>query len=343
MRTVAPRAAIACLPGGPGVYRFRDGSGRALYIGRAVDLRRRVATYWGDLKDRRHLARMVPQVVGVEAVPCDSAHEAAWLERNLLEKSKPRWNRIRGGAEVPVYLRLDRKRGLAVVHSAGDGAGAELFGPYLGGTQARLAVSALDRVLPLRYTESRMSGSERDMARVRGVALPDREVLLATVTAVLQRRPAAIESVKQQLVGQRDRASASLAFELAARIQEEIEAVDWVVAEQKVTLMRPDADCDVYGWADGLLVRFEVRQGRLRTWTQRACEVAEAQRLLARTPDGWRAFAARSAELARRLLPGPPSTVPGPPSTVPGPPSTVPGPPSTVPGPPSTVPGPPSR
>jgi len=303
MRTAAPRAAIACLPGGPGVYRFRDERGRALYIGRAVDLRRRVASYWGELKGRRHLARMVPQIVGVEAVACDSAHEAAWLERNLLEKSKPRWNRARGGAEVPVYIRLDRRRGLAVVHSADDSGVSTLgvFGPYLGGTQARLAVSALDRVLPLRYTENGMSGSERDMARARGVALPDREELLAAVTAVLQRQPAGIESVKRQLVSQRDRAAGSLAFELAARIQEEIEAVDWVVAEQKVTLMRPEADCDVYGWADGLLIQFEIRQGRLRTWTQRSCGASLAQDYLARTPEGWRSFAARSAELARRL------------------------------------------
>jgi excinuclease ABC subunit C len=198
---------------------------------------------------------------------------------------------------VPVYIRLDRRRGLAVVHSVpGDSAG--VFGPYLGGTQARLAVSGLDRVLPLRYTENRLSGSERDMARVRGIDTP-REMLLATVTAVLQRQPAAVESVKQQLAGQRDRASASLAFELAARIQEEIEAIDWIVAEQKVTLS--SGDCDVYGWADGLLVHFEVRQGRLRTWTQHECEAAAAQRFLARTPDAWRTFAARSAILACRL------------------------------------------
>jgi len=300
MRTAAPRAAIACLPDGPGVYRFRDSRGRALYIGRAVDLRRRVGSYWSDLRDRRHLRRMVPQIVGVEAVACDSAHEAAWLERNLLEKSKPRWNRARGGAEVPVYIRLDHKRGLAVVHSPED-ATPGAFGPYLGGTQARLAVSALERVLPLRYTENRMSGSERDMARLRGVALPDREALLTTITAVLQRQPAAIETVKQQLARQRDRASASLAFELAARIQQEIEAIGWVVAEQKVTVPQPGADCDIFGWADGLLVHFEVRQGRLRSWTQRACEAVAAQGFLARTPDGWQAFAARSAGLARRL------------------------------------------
>jgi excinuclease ABC subunit C len=136
------------------------------------------------------------------------------------------------------------------------------------------------------------------------VALPDREALLQTVIAVLRRQPAAIETVLKQLASQRDKASASLAFELAARIQQEIEAIDWVAAEQKVTLLTPGADCadcDVYGWADGMLVHFEVRQGRMRTWRQRACQAAAARAYLDRTPEGWQAFASRSAELARRL------------------------------------------
>lgn len=250
---VAPRAAIGRLPDGPGVYRFRDARGRALYIGRAVNLRRRVGSYWADLGDRRHLVRMVPQIAGLEAV----------------------------------------------VHEPLDA--ADLFGPYLGGTQARLAVSGLDRVLPLGYTEDRLSGAQRDLARARGIAAADREAMLATVTAVLRRQPDAVETVRQHLAGQRDRAATSLAFELAARIQQEIEAVDWVVAEQKVTAPHPTTDCDVYGWADGLLVRFEIRDGRLCTWTQRSCQPAAARRFLDQTPAGWHRFAARGAELARRL------------------------------------------
>lgn len=316
----APRTAIAGLPGGPGVYRFRDARGRALYIGRAADLRHRVGSYWGGLRGRRHLARMVPQIVAIEAVACDSAHEAAWLERNLLERSKPRWNRIRGGLEVPVYIRVDRRPGsvrLVVVHGPlADAARAtrstmEVFGPYLGGTKARLAVSALDRVLPLGYAGERLTGSERDLARVRGVEVADRDALLATVTAVLHRQPAAVETVRDLLVRQRDRASAGLAFELAGHIQDELEALDWILGEQKVTRPGPSVsppadpcgptDCDIYGWAEDVLVHFEVRHGRLSAWTQRACSSPAARPYLDRTPVGWRPFADRNAELARRL------------------------------------------
>ncbi len=332
------RAAVAALPGAPGVYRFRDARGRVLYIGRAVDLRRRVGSYWTDLGDRRHLTRMVPQIAQVEAVVCDSAHEAAWLERNLLERSKPRWNRIRGGLEVPVHIRLEQRDGsvrLQVVHPPLDGtcgrpgSTIRVFGPYLGGARARLAVSALDRVLPLGYAADRLSGCQRDLARARGVGVPDREALLTTVTAVLQRRPGAVAEVRERLAQIRDRASESLAFELAARVQQEIGAVDWIVADQKVTLPAPasgspavggpavgspavggpaagaaPADCDVCGWADGLLLRLGVRGGRLCTWELRACSRSAAQRYLDGTPARWWGFASRNAELAKRLADG---------------------------------------
>jgi excinuclease ABC subunit C len=109
-RTVGSRGTApvkaAALPRGPGVYRFRDRAERVLYIGRAVSLRRRVLSYWGDLGDRAHLAPMVARIARVEAVACDSAHEAAWLERNLLEHRRPPWNRAPGGQEAEVWIRL---------------------------------------------------------------------------------------------------------------------------------------------------------------------------------------------------------------------------------------------
>jgi excinuclease ABC subunit C len=101
------RDQASLLPLGPGVYRFRDATGRILYLGRATSLRRRVASYWSDLGGRAHLSPMVAKIAWVEAVACDSAHEAAWLERNLLQARKPPWNRApAGGQEVEVWIRL---------------------------------------------------------------------------------------------------------------------------------------------------------------------------------------------------------------------------------------------
>jgi excinuclease ABC subunit C len=285
---------IRGLPPAPGVYRFRDERGTALYIGRAVDLRRRVPSYWGQLRDRRHLAPMVRRIARVEAVVCDSAHEAAWLERNLLEERMPRWNRTPGGQEVPVYLRVDpgpARPGLAVEHRPGK----DVFGPYLGGDKVRLAVAGLLRAYPVNYTGTRLSGSERAMAATLGVGPEDRARLVEAIIAVL-RRETKIDGI---LAEKRDRAAGQLAFERAGRLQAELEAVDWVTAPQRVT--GDGGDLDVYGWAGGILVEFRIRAGRLRTWTQRPCSAATARARLAATPPEWRAFAERTAQLAALL------------------------------------------
>jgi excinuclease ABC subunit C len=181
-----------------------------LYIGRAVRLRRRVASYWSGLRDRRHLRPMVARIARVEAVACDSEHEAAWLERNLLEHRLPRWNRTAGGQEVPVLLRVDARAdspGLTVVHSGRAINDATDFGPYLGGDRVRTAAAALHRVLPLAYASTRLTGSERDLAAKLGVSPGDREPLAATVIAVLRRDPGAVESVRGELTRRRDRAA----------------------------------------------------------------------------------------------------------------------------------------
>jgi excinuclease ABC subunit C len=258
----SPREQVARLPLGPGVYRFRDMAGRVLYIGRAVCLRRRVASYWGDLGDRPHLAAMVSRIARVEAVPCDSAHEAAWLERNLLQRRKPPWNRsASGGQESEVWIRLTAA-GLSVTHRPRAGDGARHFGPYLGGQKARDAVSGLVRVLPPGHAADQAVGAERELIR------------------------------------RRDAAAATLAFEFAGRVQAELEALDWITADQMVTSAQPD-DFDVHGWAGGMLVRFEIRGGRLTGWTQRACP-----NVVPPPGDGgpaWTGFARRAAELAALL------------------------------------------
>ena len=79
-------------------------------------------------------------------------------------------------------------------------------------------------------------------------------------------RPDAVTAPRAELIRRRDTAAAGLAFEFAGRVQAELEAVDWITAEQKVTQAQP-SDFDVLGWAGGVLVRFEVRAGRLSGWT----------------------------------------------------------------------------
>jgi hypothetical protein len=147
------------------------------------------------------------------------------------------------------------------------------------------AVSALHRALPPAPAAE---------------SLGSRAALVGAACAVLDREPAAVASLLAALAQRRDRAAEVLAYELAGRLQAEIAAVGWIAAEQKAALLEP-RDFDVHGWAGGVLVRFEMRGGRLAGWTARACPQAEARAAVAATPDGWAAFARRNAELAAHL------------------------------------------
>jgi excinuclease ABC subunit C len=288
---VTAREAARRLPHAPGVYRFRDARGRVLYVGRASDLRSRAGSYWSRLGDRPHLAAMVAAVTRVEAVVCDSVHEAAWLERNLLEERLPRWNRSAGGQEVPVWITLDTgaRPGLRVTHAGGD------FGPYLGGTRVRQAVGGLRRAYPLAYTAAGLSAAERDIAGLLRVGAGDRDGYAGALAAVLRREPAAVARARTVLAGLRERAAAGLAYEVAGRITAELRALEWVTSPQRVT--DPTAgDHEVYGWAAGTQVCFTIRAGRVREWTQSARPAPRQP-----PPPGWADFATRNAELAAAL------------------------------------------
>ena len=297
---------IARLPLTPGVYRFRDAAGQVLYLGRATMLRRRVASYWLDLRDRGHLTPVVAQVRTIEAVSCDSAHEAAWLERNLLTTSLPPWNRTVGGQEHPVYIRLDprpARPGLSVAHLPANRPAVMYFGPYLGGRRARQAVKGLGRVLPLAYSGAELRGTRLDIARARGLAGADRGQCVETITAVLRREPDAVTGVRARLEELRERAAGVLAFELAADITGELRALEWVTSPQRASSMAA-TDFTASGWWDGVLSSFTVRRGRVCEWAQAACPESGAAARLAGTPPDWAGFAQRNAELAAALSSG---------------------------------------
>ena len=300
---MALSAVIARLPLTPGVYRFRDAAGQVLYLGRATVLRRRVASYWLDLRDRGHLRPMVAQVRRIDAVSCDSAHEAAWLERNLLTTSLPPWNRTVGGQEHPVYIRLDprpARPGLSVAHLPANRPAVMYFGPYLGGRRARQAVKGLGRVLPLAYTGAGLHGTRLDIARARGLAGADRDQCVETITDVLRREPDAVTAVQAWLEELRERAAGVLAFELAADITSELRALEWVTSPQRASSMAA-TDFTASGWSGGVLTTFVVRHGRVYEWAQTACAEFDAAARLASTPPDWAGFAQRNAELAAAL------------------------------------------
>ncbi len=98
-------AQVASFPGAPGVYLFKDGKGRVLYVGKADVLRDRVRAYFGPSLDVRHV-RMVERAERLEYVLTGSISEAFLLEANLIKQHRPRYNiRLKDDKSYP-YVKV---------------------------------------------------------------------------------------------------------------------------------------------------------------------------------------------------------------------------------------------
>ncbi|TCJ35658.1 DEDD exonuclease domain-containing protein [Parafrankia sp. BMG5.11] len=145
------------LPTGPGVYVFRDGTGRPLYVGTSRSVRSRVRTYFTASEPRTRMAEMVAIAERVDAIECAHALEAEVRELRLIAEYKPPYNRRSRFPERAVYLRLTDEPfpRLSRVRSVGDGVTS--LGPFGSAAAAESAATALLEAIPLRQCSTRLS------------------------------------------------------------------------------------------------------------------------------------------------------------------------------------------
>jgi DNA polymerase-3 subunit epsilon len=152
----------ARLPRAPGVYLFRNGTGRVIYVGKAVDLRRRVRSYFtGTGDDRRKATAMLRELAAIDHVVCANELEARVREVRSIHALAPRYNAEAKHWRRYVYVKLtlaERYPRLAVVRSAAED-GALYLGPVGSARAARLVVEAVQSVLPLRRCSARVRAS----------------------------------------------------------------------------------------------------------------------------------------------------------------------------------------
>lgn len=222
------------IPAAPGAYVMLDRKERPLYIGRAGDLRQRVRSYWNPSLDRPGLRGMIRRVRRVLTVLATSEHEAAFIERALLECNDPPFNRTLG-VESVVALRLTDVE-LTTVHEFGHAADARYFGPYLGWSPASAAQRALSRAFPLHLCRqvTALTSVERDLARRRGLDPDDAVPMRARLVSALERDAAVIAAVLVQTEAARDRASELGLYEQAGLLQDEIAGLRWIAQPQSL-------------------------------------------------------------------------------------------------------------
>ncbi|HRW38216.1 MAG: DEDD exonuclease domain-containing protein [Acidimicrobiales bacterium] len=146
------------LPRKPGVYLFRDGGGRTLYVGKATDLRSRVRSYFSS-DDRRKVGQLLREVERIDHVVCPSPLEAAVLEVRLIHRLEPRFNRQATTWRRYAYLKLTDEPfpRLSVVKAIRDD-GALYLGPLSSSKAAKRVAEAIETAVPLRRCTAAPSG-----------------------------------------------------------------------------------------------------------------------------------------------------------------------------------------
>ncbi|MEE2676946.1 MAG: excinuclease ABC subunit UvrC [Myxococcota bacterium] len=270
---------IAALPRSPGVYLFKSRGGKVLYVGKAQDLRTRVRSYITGGDGRVRVPKLVERAEDVEIVVTPSVKDALLLENELIKQHRPPFNvRLRDDKQY-LALRLDPRetwpRLTEVRRFAEDG--AEYFGPYTSSVAMKNALSNLRRVFPLRscregtfrdYARRGRPCIEYEMKRCAGPCcdLVEPEVYAELVRGTVLFLKGRSEELVSELEGRMREAAAGERFEEAARLRNQIGAIERTVEGQKMVERRP-VERDVFGLArrgGEVEVRvLHVREGRV--------------------------------------------------------------------------------
>ena len=149
------------LPSAPGVYLFKDGQGRVLYVGTSVNIRTRVGSYFTASEQRSRMAEMVRLAESVTPIVCATTLEAEVRELRLIAQHKPRYNRRSKSPERALWVKLTVEAfpRLSMVREVRPD-GARYIGPFSGRSAAEAAIAAVHEVIPLRQCVQRLSPSK---------------------------------------------------------------------------------------------------------------------------------------------------------------------------------------
>jgi excinuclease ABC subunit C len=275
------RPAAGSIPTSPGVYRFKDSRGRVIYVGKAKNLRARLTSYFQDVANlHARTATMVTTAASVEWTVVGTEVEALQLEYSWIKEFDPRFNvKYRDDKSYPwLAVTVSEEFPRVMVGRGAKKKGTRYFGPYSHAWAIRDTVDQLLRVFPMRSCSNGVFKRSQQVGRpcllgyidkcsapcVGNVSAEEHRRIVDDFCDFMAGRTAEfVKRIEKEMYV----ASADLDFERAARLRDDLGAVNRALEKQAVVL-GDGTDTDVIALEDDPLEVavqiFHVRGGRVR-------------------------------------------------------------------------------
>ena len=268
---------ISMLPDSPGCYLMKNRDGTVIYVGKAVNLKNRVRSYFRDTAHTPKVEAMISHIDDFEILLCESNLEALILECNLIKHHKPYYNILLKDDKHYPYLKVDLRQPFPRLEITRrmERDGAKYFGPYIGANAVRQVIEAVRDVFPLRSCRQQLpparpkrpcmnSDIGRCMAPCAGRC--SEEEYAEMMSGVLNFLNGDYESVLKKLQKDMEDAAASMRYEKAARIRDKIRDVRGLM-ERQIALRTDNSEQDLIALAqdglDAMVQILYVRGGRM--------------------------------------------------------------------------------
>ena len=247
--------AVRLAPTSPGVYRMLNATRDVLYVGKAKNVKKRLASYARPTGHVLRIARMIASTVEVEVISTATEPEALLLEANLIKQLRPRFNvQLRDDKSFPyILITGDHWAPQILKHRGAQSRPGRYFGPFASVGAVNRTITALQRAFLVRscsdsFFESRtrpclLYQIKRCAGPCTGeVDFPGYSALVREATDFLSGRSRA---VKQQLAEEMEKASEALEFETAALYRDRLAALAAVQSQQGIN-PRTVEEADVF-------------------------------------------------------------------------------------------------
>lgn len=149
---------LATLPKSPGVYQFYDKEDKILYVGKAINLKKRVSSYFSKTHDNARTRLLVKRIVNIKHIVVETETDALLLENNLIKEYQPRYNVLLKDDKTYPWICIKNERFPRVFHTrkyVKDG--SEYFGPYTSMKTVRTLLELIRSLYPLRNCSYQLS------------------------------------------------------------------------------------------------------------------------------------------------------------------------------------------